>query len=106
MRALQFHEYGGPGGAGRSTRSPNRTPGPTRSGSRWPAASVNPIDWKMRAGTLAGGKDLAAPAGLGFDAAGVVDEVGEDVTGVAVGDDVFGLGSNTQAEYAVLDRAR
>jgi len=33
----------------------------------------------------------------------VVDEVGDGVTDVAVGDDVFGLGSNTSAEYAVLD---
>jgi NADPH:quinone reductase-like Zn-dependent oxidoreductase len=33
----------------------------------------------------------------------VVDEVGEGVSGVSVGDDVFGRGQNTQAEYAVLD---
>ncbi|MBV9921976.1 MAG: zinc-binding dehydrogenase, partial [Pseudonocardia sp.] len=38
----------------------------------------------------------------GYDAAGVVDEVGEGVTGVAVGEDVFGRGPGTQAEYAVL----
>jgi len=64
---------------------------------------VNPIDWKVLAGMMSGGAPLAGTGYLGFDAAGVVDEVGEGVTGVSVGDDVLGLGSNTQAEYAVLD---
>jgi hypothetical protein len=40
---------------------------------------------------------------LGFDAAGLVEEVGEGVTDVSVGDEVFGQGRNMQAEYAVLD---
>jgi NADPH:quinone reductase-like Zn-dependent oxidoreductase len=64
---------------------------------------VNPLDWKIRAGFLAGGKPLDGIGYIGADAAGVVDEVGEGVTDVAVGDDVFGLGSNTAAEFAVLD---
>ena len=54
------------------------------------AASVNPIDWKMFAGYLSGGQPLASTGYLGWDAAGVVDEVGEGVTDVSVGDDVFG----------------
>jgi NADPH:quinone reductase-like Zn-dependent oxidoreductase len=67
------------------------------------ASSVNPIDWKIRAGYMAQGKPLDGTGYLGYDASGVVDEVGEGVTDVAVGDDVFGLGSNTSAEFAVLE---
>src|SRR5688572_17413289 len=66
------------------------------------AASVNPFDGKVLSGMLAQGKPLESTGYLGLDAAGVVDEVGDGVTGVAVGDDVFGLGKNTQAQYAVL----
>ena len=51
---------------------------------------------------MSGGKPLAQPQRLGLDGSGVVDEVGEGVTEVSVGDDVFGLGRDTQAEYAVL----
>ena len=67
------------------------------------AASVNPIDWKAVSGAMSGGQPMVGTGYLGYDAAGVVDEVGGDVTGVSVGDEVFGRGRNTQAEYAVLD---
>jgi NADPH:quinone reductase-like Zn-dependent oxidoreductase len=67
------------------------------------AASVNPIDWKAFSGAMSGGEPMAGTGYLGNDAAGVVDEVGQGVTGVAVGDEVFGRGRNAQAEYAVLD---
>jgi NADPH:quinone reductase-like Zn-dependent oxidoreductase len=102
MRALQFRQYGGPevltwGAA----PVPHAGPGQVRIAVR--AASVNPIDWKLLAGAMSGGRPLTGTGYLGYDAAGVVDEVGEEVTGVSVGDDVFGLGHDTQAEYAVLD---
>jgi NADPH:quinone reductase-like Zn-dependent oxidoreductase len=64
---------------------------------------VNPIDWKAVSGAMSGGQPMVGTGYLGYDAAGVVDEVGGDVTGVSVGDEVFGRGRNTQAEYAVLD---
>lgn len=66
------------------------------------AASVNPIDWKVLSGAMSGGQPLAGTGYLGSDAAGVVDEVGEGVSAVSVGDEVFGRGRNTQAEGAVL----
>ena len=101
MYALQFTEYGGPEviSLGEAPE-PHAGPGQIRIAVR--AAGVNPMDWKLRSGMLARGKPLEGVGYLGFDAAGVVDEVGEGVTDVAVGDDVFGQGQNTQAEYAVL----
>jgi NADPH:quinone reductase-like Zn-dependent oxidoreductase len=66
------------------------------------AAGVNGIDWKFRAGYLKDQRPLTLPAGTGLDAAGVVDEVGDGVHDVAVGDAVFGSGSATVAEHAVL----
>jgi NADPH:quinone reductase-like Zn-dependent oxidoreductase len=102
MFALQFTEYGGPEVLSLADApEPHAGPGQIRIVVR--AASVNAIDWKIRSGIAARGKPLEGTGYLGFDAAGVVDEVGEGVTGVAVGDDVFGLGRNTHAEYAVLD---
>ena len=102
MRALQYKSYGGPEVL-EVAEAPEPHAGPGQIRIAVKAASVNAFDWKLRSGMMAGGKPLEAPAYLGFDAAGVVDEVGEGVTGVAVGDDVFGNGDNTQAEYAVLD---
>jgi NADPH:quinone reductase-like Zn-dependent oxidoreductase len=102
MFALQFTEYGGPEvlSVGEAPE-PHAEPGQIRI--RVHAASVNPADWKFVSGRYAQGKPLEDIGYPGYDAAGVVDEVGEGVAGVAVGDDVFGLGNHTQAEYAVLD---
>jgi len=102
MRALQFTAYGGPEVL-MWADAPVPDPGPGQIRIAVRAASVNPVDWKVLAGAMSGGQPLAGPGYLGRDAAGVVDQIGEGVTGVSVGDDVFGRGQNTQAEYAVLD---
>jgi NADPH:quinone reductase-like Zn-dependent oxidoreductase len=102
VRALQFTKYGGPEQlAWAEAPEPHAGPGQVRVAVR--AASVNPIDWKMVSGATEEDERPARPVLLGFDAAGVVDEVGEGVEGTAVGDEVFGRGSATQAELAVLD---
>jgi NADPH:quinone reductase-like Zn-dependent oxidoreductase len=102
MRALQFKAYGGPEVL-EWAEAPDPHPGPGQIRIAVRAASVNPIDWKTISGVLSGGKPMAGTGYLGRDAAGVIDEVGDGVSGVSVGDDVFGRGRNTQAEYAVLD---
>jgi NADPH:quinone reductase-like Zn-dependent oxidoreductase len=102
MRALQYTVYGGPEVLEwAEAPDPHAGPGQIRIAVR--AASVNPIDWKAFSGAMSGGEPMAGTGYLGSDAAGVVDEVGQGVTGVAVGDEVFGRGRNTQAEYALLD---
>jgi NADPH:quinone reductase-like Zn-dependent oxidoreductase len=65
-------------------------PGPTEVLVRVQAASVNPADWKTRArGRFRDG--VEPPFTLGFDVAGVVEEVGAGVTVWAPGDEVFGM---------------
>jgi NADPH:quinone reductase-like Zn-dependent oxidoreductase len=71
------------------------------------AAGISPVDLALRAGGSPSSKQITLPHVPGVDAAGVIDEVGTDVTGFAVGDEVFGavdvsrLGG-ASAEFAVL----
>ena len=71
------------------------------------AAGVNPVDWKIREGYLKGMMPLAFPATLGSDFSGVVVEVGEGVTNVKQGDEVYGMANamagGSFAEFTVVD---
>jgi NADPH:quinone reductase-like Zn-dependent oxidoreductase len=101
MKAVQFAEYGGPEVLQIvEVDEPHAGAGQVRIAVH--AAGVNGIDWKIRAGFMRDQSPRTLPAGTGVDAAGVVDEVGDGVEDVAVGDAVFGSGSVTFAEYAVL----
>jgi alcohol dehydrogenase len=53
------------------------------------AAGLNPIDLKLAAGSLRAIQRLAFPAAAGFDLAGIVEQVGTDAKGFAVGDEVY-----------------
>jgi NADPH:quinone reductase-like Zn-dependent oxidoreductase len=102
MLALSYTKYGDPSVLElRQVPEPHAGPGQVRIAVR--AAGVNPTDWKFRSGLLKDAFPMQLPAIVGFEASGVVDEVGADVDGVRVGDDVFGMGSATSAEFAVLD---
>lgn len=99
MRAAQFSRFGGPDVLEIvDLPEPHARPGEVRIAVR--AAGVNASDWKKRQGLM----DPELPQTLGYEAAGVVDEVGSTVTGIAVGDAVFGFDprGGAQAEYAVL----
>ncbi|MCX5497161.1 zinc-binding alcohol dehydrogenase family protein [Kaistia dalseonensis] len=77
-------------------------PGPRDLRVKVEAVSVNPVDVKVRAGG-----DQADPRVLGFDAAGIVDAVGSEVTLFKPGDAVFYAGSitrpGTNSEYHLVD---
>lgn len=72
------------------------------------ASGVNPLDLKIRTGKAAHAKRVL-PAVLGLDLAGVVEAVGEGVSGFAPGDEVYGLTGGvgdlqgSLAEYAAVD---
>jgi NADPH:quinone reductase-like Zn-dependent oxidoreductase len=103
MRVMEFDEYGDPEVIHQAEREePHAGPGQVRI--QVHAAGVNPMDWKIRSGMVASVMPVEFPHVPGLDASGVVDELGEGVTDVAVGDRVFGNGSATTAEFAVLKR--
>lgn len=102
-KAYVFTRFGGPETEALADVDRPR-PGPGQLLVAVRAAGVNPVDWKQRTGyARAGGGARELPAVFGNEVAGVVAEVGEDVTGFAVGDEVFGNPvAGGYAEYAVL----
>ena len=74
------------------------------------AAGINPIDWKIRSGAVAGFFPVKPPATLGWDAAGVVASVGAEVDGFKAGDAVFFFADfahgGTYAEFVAVDASQ
>lgn len=99
MKAVRFSRFGGPEVL-EMVDLPDPHPGPGEVRIAVRAAGINPSDWKKRSGLM----DEGLPQTLGYEAAGVVDELGAGVADVAVGDRVFGFstGGAAQAELAVL----
>ncbi|MER7170752.1 NADP-dependent oxidoreductase [Streptomyces mesophilus] len=99
MKAARFSRFGGPEVL-EIVDLPAPHPGPGQVCIAVRAAGVNASDWKKRQGLM----DEDLPQTLGYEAAGVVDELGEGVTDVTVGERVFGFDASgaAQAELAVL----
>jgi NADPH:quinone reductase-like Zn-dependent oxidoreductase len=99
MKAARFRQFGGPEVL-EIVELPDPHPGPGQVRIVMRAAGVNPSDWKKRKGLM----DQELPQTMGHEAAGVVDELGEGVADVAIGDRVFGFSAQemAQAELVVL----
>jgi NADPH:quinone reductase-like Zn-dependent oxidoreductase len=100
MKAAQFSRYGGPEVL-EIVDLPDPHPGPGQVRIVVRAAGISGTDSKLRSGALSFGAGL--PQTTANDVAGVVDEVGEGVTDVAVGDRVYGIAdTGAAAELALL----
>src|SRR6202161_45983 len=99
MKAARFSQFGGPEVLEIvNLPDPHAGPGQVRIAVR--AAGVNASDWKKRRGLM----DEELPQTLGYEAAGIVDDLGPGVTDAAIGERVFGFSADgaAQAELAVL----
>jgi NADPH:quinone reductase-like Zn-dependent oxidoreductase len=107
MRAMVIDEWGG----GEQFREADVERPPTAPDGvlvRVRAAGVNPVDYKIRGGYMAQAFPAHFPLIIGWDAAGVVEEVGPAVTAFQPGDEVYGycrrhhLQFGTYAEFVVV----
>ncbi|HXX18604.1 MAG TPA: NADP-dependent oxidoreductase [Candidatus Acidoferrum sp.] len=105
MKAVRIHEYGGPEVL-RYEDAPRPEPGPGEVLIRVHAASVNPVDWKVRAGYAKNMLKYKMPFIPGWDVSGVVETVGSGVSRLKVGDEVYSRPDisrdGTYAEYVVV----
>jgi NADPH:quinone reductase-like Zn-dependent oxidoreductase len=103
MKAVVLHEYGGP----ENLKFEEDFPDPLTGGNTVliaaAAASVNPIDWKLRSGSAQQRFPLSFPAILGRDISGVVRQVGANVKHFKAGDRVLALTNKTYAELVAVD---
>ncbi|HEY8169394.1 MAG TPA: NAD(P)-dependent alcohol dehydrogenase [Candidatus Limnocylindrales bacterium] len=106
MLAITFHRFGSSSVLERSEVA-IPAPAPDQVLVRVRASSVNPVDWHGMRGEpmlvrMSAGWRRPKDPRLGADVAGVVETVGAEVTDLAVGDEVFGMGVGTFAEFVVI----
>lgn len=106
MKAIAIKQYGGKEQL-KEIDIPKPTPKEKQAIVKLHATSINPIDWKLREGYLKAMMPFEFPIILGWDVAGIVEEVGEHVQDFKVGDRVFArpetTNRGTYAEYTIVD---
>jgi len=104
MKAVRMHNYGGPDVLTYED-APRPTAGPGEVLIRVHATTVNPFDCAARAGYMTGYFNYTFPLIIGTDVSGVIEAIGEGVTGFAAGDNVYArtgvFRDGANAEYAV-----
>ncbi len=106
MKAIVIEQYGG---REQLVEKEMETPKPQNNQVivEMKATSINPIDWKVREGYMKEHLTFDFPIILGWDAAGIVKEVGSDVENFKVGDRVFARPATTRlgtyAEYVAVE---
>jgi len=101
MKAIVVHQYGGPEVL-KFEDYPDPVPGPGEVLVRVAATSVNPIDYKRRAGLTKDFYPLTFPGLIGVDVSGTVAKLGPGAEGFSIGDKVFAMADNTYAELCVV----
>ena len=101
MKAVVVHQYGGPEVL-KFEDYPDPIPGAGEVLVRVAASSVNPVDYKRRAGLTKDFYPLKFPGLIGVDLAGTVVKIGPGVEGFSAGDHVFAMADNTYAELCVV----
>jgi NADPH:quinone reductase-like Zn-dependent oxidoreductase len=101
VKAIVVHEYGGPEVL-KFEEYPDPVPGPGEALVRVAAASVNPIDYKRRAGLTKDFYPLQFPGLIGVDMSGTVVKVGPEVEAFGPGNRVFAMADDTYAELCVV----
>jgi NADPH:quinone reductase-like Zn-dependent oxidoreductase len=104
MKAIVVDQYGGPEVL-KFEDYPDPVPGPGEVLVRVAATSVNPIDYKRRAGLTKDFYPMKFPGLIGVDLSGTVAKLGPGVEAFSVGDQVFAMADNTYAELCVIKAA-
>src|SRR5580704_15711618 len=104
MKAVVVHQYGGPEVL-KFEEYPDPVAGPGQVLVRVAAASVNPVDYKRRAGLTKDFYPMHFPSLIGVDMAGTVVNIGPGVEGFSAGDQVFAMADDTYAELCVVKAA-
>ncbi|MET9224535.1 NADP-dependent oxidoreductase [Lentzea sp. NPDC003310] len=108
MKAVRFHEFGGPEVL-RYEDVEKPVPAAGEVLVRVTATTFNPVEGNIRLGVMQGPIPVDLPHTPGLDVAGTVDELGEGVDGLAAGDEVIGFLPMTKpgaaAEYVLAPAA-